>query len=308
MLDEAAGVASRPSSASAFLTTFSSTFFPSLYSTALASSRPRRTFGFLGGRNNPRQRSPTQPAPHPAPDSPAPHRIPLRFFRPSTASVPRSTPSPPPQHPLDSQTHPPSRHSVAYSPRRTPAKSNTVPSPLAQEQAPHSLQRRPTEDVSLLPPSATSTASRSMTAEHPPTRASLRAWWQNFTSAQKSKAGQHPGRYDLDKSGVSSPSFVTRLALMARCGMGWVRGGGAPCVWETVEGELEVCECADIDGKFERGAVCMGIYTRRRSEVVRSQFLDSYSLSSRTYVVVSCLPCLQFCWDHHLVISPFAAR
>ncbi|EIM91464.1 Rho GTPase activation protein [Stereum hirsutum FP-91666 SS1] len=43
-----------------------------------------------------------------------------------------------------------------------------------------------------------------MTAEqHPPTRASLRAWWQNFTSAQKSKAGGQPGsRYDLDKSGL----------------------------------------------------------------------------------------------------------
>lgn len=44
-------------------------------------------------------------------------------------------------------------------------------------------------------------------------------------------------------------------------------------VWTSVEGELEVCECADFDGGRKRKAVCLGLHSGCRSQVVRRPLL-----------------------------------
>lgn len=49
-------------------------------------------------------------------------------------------------------------------------------------------------------------------------------------------------------------------------------------IWTSVEGELEICERADIDGGRKRKVICMGLHSGCRGQVVRLRlvhFLDS---------------------------------
>ena len=40
-------------------------------------------------------------------------------------------------------------------------------------------------------------------------------------------------------------------------------------IWTSVEGELEICECADIDSGRKRKVICMGLHSGCRGQVVR---------------------------------------
>lgn len=59
-------------------------------------------------------------------------------------------------------------------------------------------------------------------------------------------------------------------------------------VWEPVEGESEDCECADIDGGREWEVVCLGLYSGRRSQVVRSPLPPLFTpLSSSSFLTLN---------------------
>ena len=45
--------------------------------------------------------------------------------------------------------------------------------------------------------------------------------------------------------------------------------------WTSVEGELEICERADIDGGRKWKIICMGLHSGCRGQVVCLHFIDS---------------------------------
>src|SRR6266852_8278410 len=44
-------------------------------------------------------------------------------------------------------------------------------------------------------------------------------------------------------------------------------------IWTPVEGEPEICECADIDGGRNWKVICMGLHSGCRGQVVRSRLV-----------------------------------
>ena len=44
-------------------------------------------------------------------------------------------------------------------------------------------------------------------------------------------------------------------------------------IWTSVEGELEICERADIDGGRKWKVICMGLHSGCRGQVVRSRLV-----------------------------------
>jgi hypothetical protein len=52
----------------------------------------------------------------------------------------------------------------------------------------------------------------------------------------------------------------------AGAGGGTARGSG---IWAPVEGQLEACECTDIDRRREWEVVCLGLYSGCSGQVVR---------------------------------------
>jgi hypothetical protein len=64
-------------------------------------------------------------------------------------------------------------------------------------------------------------------------------------------------------------------------------------IWTSVEGELEICECADIDGGRKRKVVCMGLHSGCRSQVVRPRLVHFISL----------IPPFSFCPSFHFSLQ-----
>lgn len=99
----------------------------------------------------------------------------------------------------------------------------------------------------------------------PPSKASLKAWWKQFTSAQKKKEAAAQAAASQEKGNVVYCALyvVVGLVLIAmRC------RESTTCVWGSVKGESALCQCADLDCKYEWRVVCVGIYTRCCGEMV----------------------------------------
>jgi len=45
-------------------------------------------------------------------------------------------------------------------------------------------------------------------------------------------------------------------------------------IWTSVKGELEICECADIDGGRKRKVICMGLHSCCRGQMVRPPYIS----------------------------------
>jgi hypothetical protein len=92
-------------------------------------------------------------------------------------------------------------------------------------------------------------------SQQPPNKAGLKAWWANFTSAQKAKKEAEARRGErCNIVNNSSSAHPRRLS----------RGTGARRLRETSEREFKVCKRTNIDRKLQRGTLRMGLYTCRR--------------------------------------------
>lgn len=87
---------------------------------------------------------------------------------------------------------------------------------------------------------------------HPPSKANLKAWWAQFTSNQRRKDANH-------KDGTPLLSLLSRHSRPPP---------RTPRLRQASSGKPLLCKCPNINLRFQRPSVCLGVYSCRRRQVV----------------------------------------
>ena len=93
--------------------------------------------------------------------------------------------------------------------------------------------------------------------------------------------------YDAKTSPGGVDGERTRPFEGSRIGTGVCAAPGRRSIWTSVEGEFEICECADIDSGRNWKVICMGLHSGCCGQVVRSRLVH---LLGPPFLLLSIVP------------------